>query len=101
MCEKGFGIDPISIHADATGSSWQPMPKKHKANKKDVHTSKHKINKTCLSILLCANSDSSYKLISVTIGKVIKIRVLKNCNDLPVIYIAHKSAWLNRKKIVL
>ena len=57
-------------NADEIGLFWSILPKNTQASKSLRNTPRQKINKECVSAILCANADGSRVLKPVLSGKV-------------------------------
>ncbi|XP_006913955.1 tigger transposable element-derived protein 7 [Pteropus alecto] len=77
---------------------WKSMPENTQASRKDICLPGRKINKECLSALLCANADGTHKLKSIIIGKSkLPKSVKEDTSTLPVIYKPSKDVWFTRE----
>ena len=83
---------------DETDLFWKSMPENTQASRKDICLPGRKINKEQLSALLCANTDGTHKLKSITIGKSkLPKSVKEDTCTLPVIYKPSKDVWFTRE----
>ncbi|XP_036081668.1 tigger transposable element-derived protein 7 [Rousettus aegyptiacus] len=77
---------------------WKSMPENTQASRKDICLPGRKINKECLSALLCANADGTHKLKSIIIGKSkLPKSVKEDTSTLPVIYKPSKDVWFTKE----
>ena len=94
-CE-GYCEDQI-YNADETGINWKALPKTTLASLNENKASGFKVSKERATVLLCANSTGSHKLIPLFIGKYKNPRIFKNCKlHLPLIYKSNLSSWMTK-----
>ncbi|XP_072165265.1 tigger transposable element-derived protein 4-like [Diadema setosum] len=86
--------DPKDIYnADETGLFWQMLPEESLGFQGTTYHG-GKQQKTCVTVLVCANMDGSNKLPLFVVGKNKRPRAFKNVKYLPVAYEANKKAWM-------
>lgn len=83
------------MRQDYTGNA---CPKKTLATGKEKTAPGFKEPKKRVTVMCCANASGTHKLKLVVIGKSEKPRAFKHIavNDLPVVYYAQKSAWMDK-----
>uniref|UniRef100_K7F7H6 HTH CENPB-type domain-containing protein n=1 Tax=Pelodiscus sinensis TaxID=13735 RepID=K7F7H6_PELSI len=89
------GLSPSQIHnADETGLLWCCLPNSTLVGGAEKAAHSFKINKDCITVLVCANASSTHKLQLFVVGKYKKPRAFKTLTSLPVIYQAQGNAWM-------
>ena len=83
-------------HADETGLTWKAMPTNTLALRSEKEAPGYKLPKDRLTVMVCTNATGTHKLPLQVIGKSKKPRCFKNVNELPVVYAAQLSAWMDR-----
>ena len=89
---------PSQIYnADETGLYWKATPSNTQVHKSEKHVAGHKTAKDRISVLVCANTDGTHRLIPFVVGKSKKPRALKNLSRLPCHYTGNKTAWFTQE----
>jgi len=86
---------PTQIYnANETGLFWRCLPNSTVAGAMEKTAKCFQLNRSRVTVLLCANADGSHKVKLFVIGKFKKPRSFKNTTHLPVVYNRQRHAWM-------
>lgn len=98
IANRGLVRDQV-YNCDDSGLFWKALLQKTLASMSENAALGFKMQKDCITVMVCANASGSHRLLLLVIGKSQKPRSFKNIacnlNALPIKYYSQKNAWMS------